>query len=123
MCTHVCVNLCKDLWEVCVVASFPGLLRLQFLIAYSMQKKRREKAQCSSKKVFTEWGIAWLVAMLAQRKLPRGQSRHLGLPFFAYTRMCHEKVAPHSELYPILCLLLAGGVSSSDAVVLERFAL
>ena len=64
-------------------------------------------------------GIAWLVAMLAQRQLHnRPVTSLLGLPFSVYTRTCHEKVALQSKLYPILCLLLAGGASSSDAAVL-----
>ena len=61
--------------------------------------------------------------MLAQRQLPGGPiTSLLGLPFFAYTGTCHKRVALQSELYSILCLLLAGGASSSDTVVLERFA-
>ena len=55
-------------------------------------------------------GIAWLVAMLAQRQLPWGPiTSLLGLPFSAYTGTCHERVALQSELYPILCLLLLAG--------------
>jgi len=63
-----------------------------------------------------------LIAMLIQRQLPWGPiTSLLGLPFSAYIGTCHKRVALQSELYPIPCLLLAIGVSSSDAV-LECFA-
>ena len=72
-------------------------------------------SKCSvlARNLLQSGGRVWLVAMLAQRQLPLGPiTSLLGLPFSAYTGMCHEKVALQSELYPILCLLLAGGVSS-----------
>ena len=112
-----------DLWDRC---------------PWQLQKKGKHSTQlfladqdhrmwvCSvlARNVLQSGGIACLVAMLAQRQLPWGPiTSLLGLPFSAYTGTCHKRVALQSELYFILCLLLAGRASSSDAVVLERFAL